>query len=115
MDTENLHLYTYNAENDLTKTDLNTLKTDVHTYRLDVGAFASSIFYDDRFHIIGGDISNKHIALNNEHKFDEIHEFKEFSKGFSGHGLVHLKSKNVWLLFGGYDDGVHKDCKSIYV
>ena len=55
-------------------------------------------------HIIGGHDSNKYITFDpNNEKFTEIHSFPDLSTGIPGSGLIHVRSKNILLLFGGYD------------
>ena len=73
-----------------------------------------SVYIDDKYgrkyHIIGGFRNKYHSVFDVDTKTCvHIHQFKELEVGNSGPGLVHVKSRDELLLFGGFDDKRGKD------
>ena len=84
-------------------------------HNIGTGLEASAAVINGSLHVIGGDLSNKHyIYIPKEQRFDIVHTFVEFPEGFSSHKVVHLKSKNVLLLLGGYDDTARRPVDTVY-
>ena len=62
------------------------------------------VFHDDKLHIIGGSHSKKHCIFDTKTKqFTDNHTFQELVFGIASAALIHIKSKNVLYLMGGYD------------
>eukprot|EP01084_Bolivina_argentea_P216141 367218_1 len=77
----------------------------------EIGGFARLILTQNNthLHIIGGMSNNNHIMYNlltNESK--NIHSFHETNPKISHHALVHCKSANSMILFGGYSFEIEK-------
>ena len=101
----------------LSKINIKTGKTRILHHNIETGLEASGICINNQLHIIGGDLNNKHyVYIPKQQKFDILHEFDEYRQGFSSHKLIHLKSKNILLLMGGYDDasGMGKALDTVY-
>ena len=62
------------------------------------------IIIDGVLNIIG---NNKHFIWNKEMKqFEKFHDFDGYQH-FEGHPIIHLKSKNCLLIFGGDSGDIH--------
>eukprot|EP01084_Bolivina_argentea_P212815 361675_1 len=71
----------------------------------DIGNEPSMVYINNILHIVGGDTNKCHYIYNMKTlEYELIHEFTEFSNGFSSHKLIYLKSIECLLLMGGYDD-----------
>ena len=71
---------------------------------IDTGIYPKSVVINGILHIIGGHDSHEHITFDPKNeKFVEIHAFPHLVTGISGPGLIHVRSKNILLSFGGYD------------
>ena len=69
-----------------------------------LGCNPSLLMINNQCHIILGSRSQFHWKYNSEtKKIDKISQFTHLSAGLHKHGIVHIKSKNMLLLFGGYD------------
>ena len=63
---------------------------------------AKCIIINDELHLIGGKRNNKHLIWRDKQKiFEELHVFEDLSLGFKSHKLIHMKSRQILLLFGG--------------
>ena len=67
------------------------------------------IVIDHKLHLIGGDHNTEHFmwndAKNKPNTFQRIHKFNDYVTGCENPGYIHIESKNMLLLFGGYDEG----------
>ena len=91
----------YLLQIDMNKSDEN-LELYVNPF-CSVGRDPVSVFVDGKLHIIGGYHSNLHIIFNPKtKKWIKHHKFAGI-KGLSMAALIHVKSKNVLYLMGGYD------------
>eukprot|EP01084_Bolivina_argentea_P228742 386252_1 len=81
----------------------------------------SSLMINNKYHVIGGIKNKKHLIWNNkQNKFDEIHHFKHLKSGLQRPGFVYIKSKQICLLFGGYDNSIewwrsNNTCQDIWI
>eukprot|EP01083_Nonionella_stella_P113961 336453_1 len=117
LDKENNVLYIQNRANYVMQFDLNTrtataVKANKKYNVLNTYVFASAVFINGAFNVIGGSRSNFHMVWNNEiETFSSMgcnrYRFKEFETGFYGHTVVYIgkarQNKNILLLFGGVD------------
>eukprot|EP01083_Nonionella_stella_P007314 21146_1 len=115
FDNKTRSLYVFNKERQLLKLNLcvHSKATSSEKKRMDYKLYpqkfellgnehASSIFVHDTLHIIGGSKTNKHYTFNEKYqRFEQIHRFTQYRESFSKHALVHIKSQNRLLLFGG--------------
>ena len=79
------------------------------------GIGGRGLVIDGKLHIIGGDNNKSHFVWNSENiGFDEIHQF-ELNKKLGDVGCVYIKSKNIILVLGGYDQNdIEFDVDTIY-
>eukprot|EP01084_Bolivina_argentea_P246315 412253_1 len=116
-------LYLYGQECNLIMIDIITHEFIVINLEYKIGHNPSSIFLQNKLHIIGGSLSHKHLVLNRrglyndafkiiDNVFDPIGIIDIFDpefytkhnnkgRGNKNHGLIHLKSNNILLAFGG--------------
>eukprot|EP01084_Bolivina_argentea_P024282 45266_1 len=86
------------------------------------GSYAPCVIINNKFHLIGGDRNSHHLiwndADNKPKDFQIIHTFKDYSAGCENPGFIHVKSENMFLLFGGYDKhrpyGLHREPYKIW-
>ena len=76
------------------------------------GSYANCITLGNTFHLIGGYLSNQHVqwrdVRGNHEDFEMLQSLEGFGySGCEGAGFVHSTSRNLLLLFGGYDK--HRD------
>eukprot|EP01084_Bolivina_argentea_P158022 275314_1 len=78
-------------------------KSDVFDFELNGTAYVSTAEYE--LHIVCGAESNKHFIWTQNNSYGRKYEFKQFDTfgSLSNAGLVHVKSKNILLLLGGYN------------
>ena len=70
-----------------------------------IGDAPCTLFINDKYHVIGGSDNRYHLVWNDNNfmnQFDVKHTFK-CVKGIFHHRIIHVKSKNILLLFGGCD------------
>ena len=69
-----------------------------------VGLVPKLFIINKRLHVIGGSDNKHHLIWNKESKqFDIKYTFKSWTSGMHGHEVIHVKSKNILYLFGGFD------------
>eukprot|EP01084_Bolivina_argentea_P161402 280970_1 len=107
-------LYVYSSEG-LEKINIKTNKSKRIENVTEIGNGARSLIFDNQLHVIGGTDNLYHLIWNNkQHKFDTGHKFP-FNTYNLQSGFVHIKSKNILLLLGGYDKhDAEYDLDSIY-
>ncbi len=107
--TYNRHLnelYLYGKESSLIIINLDTEQFIVKKSLITTGLLPSSIMVNNQYHIIGGTQNTSHYTYNATlNSFESIHTFNDWAKGNCNNGLIHIQSKDILLLFGGYDPG----------
>eukprot|EP01083_Nonionella_stella_P270772 917081_1 len=94
-------IYLFGMEGVLTKIHIRTRKIKRIPTSESFGAFPMSIIIDGIYHVIGGTLNNKHCIWNESSQtFIPMHTFNAWT-GCMFPGLVHVKHKNILLLFGG--------------
>ncbi len=84
--------------------DLNAMKMEIIEGLTYVGSNPILLMINNECHVILGSNSKCHYKLNlNQKRLDLVYEFAHLSAGLHENGAVHIKSKNMLLLFGGYD------------
>ena len=71
--------------------------------------------HNDKLHIIGGFHSKKHTIFDTQTKqFTDNHTFQELFHGISSAALIHIKSKRMLYLMGGYDQGENQNMDKVW-
>eukprot|EP01084_Bolivina_argentea_P195399 335220_1 len=112
-------LYVYGGNKSLLIANLNTKQCIVKTNLYMAGWYPKSIMIDNEYNLICGEDNKHHLIWDNKlESFKQLHTFDGLLCGNSNPGVVHFKSKNMIVLFGGVDVGrglVHQNLDEIWV
>ena len=107
MDKKNNLLYVHSDGNTLLIINTITKSYDIKHNFGSFGSYAPITVLHEKLHLIGGDHNTEHFmwndAKNKPNKFQSIHKFTDYVTGCENPGFIHIESKNMLLLFGGYD------------
>eukprot|EP01084_Bolivina_argentea_P306202 529076_1 len=109
-------LYSYDAQSQLIKINFQTKQIQISKHFSDMQyIYPSSVIINHQFHVILGQNNNKHLIWNDtKQQFKQIYVFEEFIQGYSNHGLIYISSKQMLLLFGGYNHDIKSAVDYIY-
>ena len=100
-------IFVYGWENNMNIFDIKTKEHKVFTDCLETSSgILKPVLLNIKgdCHVICGSNNNYHLKWNfKDEKFEQIFKFPDFEGGINGHSVIHIKSKNMLYLFGGYD------------
>eukprot|EP01084_Bolivina_argentea_P139476 245366_1 len=99
-------LYHYTDKN-LSICDLNVKHKTFVTYETNLNVYNDScLIANDELHLVGGYTNRNHLIWDSiEKKFISQYTFDEWKRCIEGAVFVHIPSRNMLLLLGGYDAG----------
>ena len=87
---------------------------DIHQTDINVGSNPMLLMINHECHIILGGSSRFHYKWNSELKLlEKVHKFGQVL-ALEGHGVIHIKSQNRLLLFGGFDEISEESLEGIW-
>eukprot|EP01084_Bolivina_argentea_P083569 151311_1 len=112
-DANNQIIYAYEPElGMLIKINHETKEINITRNLMITGCGECAIFINNKFHVIGGVQSAKHLIYNEKKKqFDEVYDF-QYDQVFGGSALINLRKTKQLLLIGGY--GGNKALDTVY-
>ena len=126
-DAESNAIYMYGIKSQMININLTTMKINVYATDYDVGYYPTLLMLNSKCHIILGRKSIYHYKWNsNLNKMEEVFKFSQFENneaqdtyyfsiqsstpGLDAPGIIHIKSQNKLLLFGGWNPANPNQC-----
>eukprot|EP01084_Bolivina_argentea_P015522 29064_1 len=83
--------------------------------KINIGGSTKSAIINGKYHVIRGNMNDKHLVWNaKDSTFDVVYKWAKEESKTAGHALVHIKSKNALLLFGGIQNKIQNDSMWYY-
>ena len=107
-DTSNQILY-IQIGSKLIEIDVKENSTKITNDVDEIGGCGRGVIMDNTLHVAGGYRNKCHLIWDfTQNKYEKMHEF-DVLKSMAHPGFVYIESRDIMLLFGGYDHDVTKD------